>query len=375
MSFIYSPAMRGKEGEWSALRLLAPSVQQVIRPRMILPPAKGDAHPPLLADASSLGVLLHARTLLSCWPVERPIEFDIEYVEKALSPSNRQKALRTLFDEARSHGHVVIPVVDLASLARGLGPLYRVLAAGGPLTLRLTAADLADPTTFESVTRQLSELDVEPAQNNLILDFGASDFSDVAITASVIEGAIEDALETATWETITFQGSSYPRQNPASPGDGASVPRNEALAWQAASDTFAGTGESIIFGDYGADHAEVEFGPGGGRADPHLRWADADCWRVERGSGRGKHTTQMRDVANRLRTFGTSPGPGMCRGDDFVDGLVNGTGGCGNPSIWRSMNMTRHITYVARQRATALGISIAVPRTRKSPTQPSFVFT
>jgi hypothetical protein len=194
----------------------------------------------------------------------------------------------------------------------------------------------------------MDALRLEPGECAIIADFYGTDFDHPATLAGVIESAIEWLEEAGGWHSIIFQGSSYPETNPADPGSSAVVPRNEWRAWRTAVHFDKDTDARLVFGDYAADCAKINFGKSRGKPICHYRYATPKDWFVIRGETEGSNERIMREVCQRLVESGHFAGRGFSMADDYIYRTSKGHAGPGAPARWREVNTTHHITRVVR---------------------------
>lgn len=204
-----------------------------------------------------------------------------------------------------------------------------------------------------------SLLGLNAADCAVVADFAGAELSNFKIAAPIISGALETLQEIGAWRHIIFQGTHYPEVNPAKDGTAEIWPRNEWLAWREAVKFDPTTAEYMIFGDYAADCAKMEFGAGGGRAIRHIRYATPGAWRVQRAAKEGKDVQRMHGVYKGIVDSGDFAGEGFSSADSFIaNGAKDPTAGPGNSTTWRQLNTTHHIAQVVSDISKVRGISI-----------------
>jgi hypothetical protein len=103
----------------------------------------------------------------------------------------------------------------------------------------------------------------------------------------------------------------------------------------------------MIFGDYAADCSKIEFGDGGRRPIPHLRYTTSEDWRVQRGTRTGTNRDCMHAVYSEIVASRDFSGTGFSAADRYIaDAAGNKTAPHGNAKVWRQLNTTHHITQV-----------------------------
>jgi hypothetical protein len=114
------------------------------------------------------------------------------------------------------------------------------------------------------------------------------------------------------------------------------------------------------FGDYAVahpDHNEVD--PRTMRMSPNLRYATDTGWIAAKGRYATKTPTtrkaaqgvSIHDLCKRLVRRPEFYKAGYSWGDDFIDARSRGAGGPGNPTTWRLVGTSHHITLAGEQAA------------------------
>ncbi len=343
----YVPALRIKTGELIGLRDLAPDVAARVLPRMIVPPLgeRDDALQAQLIEAE--GSPNVADALAAHWP-GRPVLVDSTYLIPDLGIETIGCWLPEMFARARRAGVLAVPLVSLPDLTSDSRDAFRAACATGPVGLAVAVAadDLVGRDALVPLLRHLQAMRLTPSDCSIIADFSGSDFTDPDIVAPIIEGALELLQEVGTWERVIFQGTNYPSRNLAEPGGTHRVLRNEWRAWRKAVAFASTTAEHMLFGDYAADCATMNFGGGGRRAIRHYRYTTPSAWIIERSADDGKDAVAMREVCRRLVEGGDFAGRSFSAGDEFIFLTACGEAGPGTATRWRAVNTTHHITRV-----------------------------
>jgi hypothetical protein len=282
-------------------------------------------------------------------------------------------AQRDAFDLAKFlgdttvYGCSIIPVCELrtSELRRSVISSHWQSSNNG-VALRLTLNDLSDPKLGTAIQTLLLKMVLKPQQCVLVLDLSDADLSDVDAFAAFQAEWILRTQEFGLWRRTVSSATNYPEANPAPENGQIKIARSEWLAWNQALSLDPRIGKLAIFGDFGADNANIDFG-GAGRALKHIRYATRDEWLVVRG---GRLTPfcdgSIQDVARRIILSGVFAGELFSAGDEFIAACANGLGGKGNPTTWRAANMNHHMTRVTQDIADNLEITIPAVLRRKS---------
>jgi len=359
---IYVPSLRMKKGELEGLRILKGDVADCIIPLLIVPPLKErdsgsqEALFPLSEEIPDVGGILS-----KYWP-RRLTFIDPRALFKEYGIEKAVNWLPDIFKRARNLDVLAIPAASLIDLEKvGVSAFRDSLPENYALKfgLRIQSGDMTDPNLNERVQSVLSKMGLSPAECSAIADFSDADLSDHSFVAPIIRAALEQLQDVGQWQFIVFQGTHYPESNPAKPGQTISHPRNEWLAWKEAVKFDPSTAEHMIFGDFAADSAKMDFGGQGGRPIPHCRYTTDSHWLVVRGSETGSTHEIMKDVFKRVVDSGKFSGPSFSEADAYIDKVArSNSDSAGNASTWRQVNTTHHITHVVADIAKVRGIPI-----------------
>jgi hypothetical protein len=346
---LYVPTLRMKTGELQGLLHLAEDIKEPTIPHLIIPPLpeRDDEVQAVLMDTESVpGAGL---VLAKYWAGRRAL-LDVRYLFQDFGEAEAGKWLPKTFELARRMRIEAIPVASVTDLNGARTQPFKDTFAEGALRLALCipAEDLVDSTAGDQIKLALERVGVAPEHTAVLVDFTQADFSQPELAADVIEGALHDLEEIARWRAIVFQGTNYPEVNPAAHGSDDLVPRNEWAAWVQAVQFGKETEDHLVFGDYAADCARMNFGKSGGRAIRHYRYTTPSHWFVVRGTEAGKDAAVMQEVSRRIIGSPHFAGRSFSSADNFIFQSAYGFGGPGNSTTWRQINTTHHITRVVR---------------------------
>lgn len=360
---LYSPTLRLKTGELNGIKNLREVIKDAIRPQFIIPPsAERDLSHPELFDGLSCQQNLGS-ALAPFWR-GRCALLNPKYIYKEYGEERVAEWLPKLFEGAREANVDAVPVASLPDLeGTRFNGLVRAMDSSKKLQLAiaLKADDLLDSQLATRMAAVLAKLGIASDNCSIQIDFQGSYFDEPDGVAEIIEGAYEDIQAMGTWETIVFQGTSFPDVNPATHGTTVQVPRNEWIAWKKGMSLSPSTPESFVFGDYAADSSKMHFGKGGVAAIRHYRYTTPDCWIVARAAESGNDKSRMQWVANQIIESGLFAGRTFSQADQYIFDTAKGDVGPGNSTTWRQVNTTHHLTRVVHDIALARGIVIDIP--------------
>lgn len=361
--FIYMATLRMKMGELEGLSWLRGDVADCVIPNLIVPPAKertSSSQDSLFAGGTSIPDV--GGVLAKYW-VRRPAFVDPRVLFKEYGTENAVNWLPALFSRARNLSVIAIPVASLVTLETvGVAAFKAAISRDDNLKfgLSILSGDMTDPNVGARVHAVLAGLGVKPSECAVIADFTDADLSEPAFVAPIIRGALEHLQGLGQWQMIVFRGTHYPEKNPAKPGETSIQPRNEWHAWTEAVKFDPSTAQQMVFGDFAADSAKIDFKAGRAQAIRHCRYTTASDWLVTRGDSEGSDYKVMKDVFVRIVDSGKFSGATFSNADAYIyDVARNNSPKAGNATTWRQVNTTHHITRVVADIATVRRIPIS----------------
>lgn len=361
--FIYMTTLRMKMGELEGLSWLRSDVADCVIPNLIVPPAKersSSSQESLFAEGKSIPDV--GGVLAKYW-VHRPAFVDPRVLFKEYGTANAMNWLPAIFSRARNLSVIAIPVASLVTLEKvGVTAFKAAISHGDSLKfgLSIPSGEMTDPELGTRMQAVLMGLNVQPAECAVIADFTDADLSEPSFVAPIVRGALEQLQDIGKWQMIVFQGTHYPEKNPAKPGKTFVQPRNEWHAWTEAVKFDPSTAQQMVFGDFAADSAKIDFKSGRAQAIRHCRYTTASDWLVTRGEGEGSDYEVMKDVFERIVDSGQFSGETFSHADAYIyDVARNNSPKAGNATTWRQLNTTHHITRVVADIATVRKIPIS----------------
>ncbi|MEU6114635.1 beta family protein [Streptomyces sp. NPDC047117] len=268
----YVPILKGKKGEFLALKHASAEVRSRIRPVMELVPHPG------------------ARDLLTIF-----CDQAVESVPKGMvltvdcgalpMPSARQSNVSggpmTRVGESLGQGQVAMcPVFRITDTGEQLDEVAAVMAwheQGG--CLRIPSADLSrDLADGERFRELLAALQAEPGEIDLVIDAGSVRSED---RRHALAGEITQALEWLAewpWRRVCVAAGAFPVNLTGFPrGRATPVKREDALLWEQVAETW--NGGALDFADYGVTHPRMPV-QSRGAPHPNLRYTVDTDWQV-----------------------------------------------------------------------------------------------
>ena len=371
---MYCPTLRMKAGELAGVRALAEDVADRIIPRFIIPPLnERDDACSLLFEIENVP---NVHSALSRHWVGREALIDATYLIDECGRDTVSAWLPKLFEEARRAQIRAIPMALLRDIGLDEAAAFRssvVRTDGIDFAICVPSGEMVGDGFVGTVKTALERLKLSPSQCAVIADFHDADFSVPEYVAPIIDGSLELLQEIGQWQSIIFQGTNYPDKNPAQIGEHVLWPRNEWKAWRLAVKFSPDTAEHMMFGDYAADCAKMNFGDSRAPAIRHYRYAIEDAWLIERGKKSGKDKQIMQQVCQNIVDSGHFAGAGFSLADAFILASSKDNGRPGNSTTWRQVNTTHHITRVVADMARVRGVPIT-ERAQEPEFEQSYLF-
>lgn len=350
---LYTPVLKGRHGELTALGLIQPATWQHLLPLLEIVPGPEDeagARQPVRSEIQ--------RTVrkLQPWAGQRLL-LDVGLLASDTALRGGFGAIDIAISEAFDLGVRATPVLRLDD-----GPLARRDAAAAHanlrtgVALRLVGDDLDQDTEDidDALTAMLAELGIHPSETDLVLDLGGVR-GDVAvrggerIAADVLRG-IHAAEE---WRNVIVASGAFPPNlAEVQPWVIGGFARYDAALYDRLQQRRR-LPRSPVFGDYAVTNPE--YITGNFRSSPNLRYAVADRWLVLKGTRsdpRGHE--QFYDLCDMVAAHSDFVGADLGKADARIASPRANGQGPGNASTWRTIGTAHHLDYVVR-RLTTLG--------------------
>jgi hypothetical protein len=357
----YSATLRGKAGEFLACRHLDDAIKDRLLPTFVLPPLTA----PENSGQTLEGVMaLQMSKIFAHWR-SRPCLLDLRFLKFDPDGGIDANRISQLLETARNCGCHVIPIIDLTNEFHRVSAIgaHSIIAASGA-ALRVTLADL-NQELKQLLDTQVANLGTPSSDCLLVLDFSGADLSESGEFATFANEWLLRLRGFGMWPRIVFESTNYPLKNPAPANGAISVTRAEWSTWKRVLDLDPNVRDFVLFGDFGADHADIDF-EADGRAITHLRYTTGPNWLIVRGD---KKRETIRSVAERIVKSGSFSGEMFSWGDEFVATRAAGLAGIGSPTIWRAVNMNHHMTHVTNDLGTLYGRPVSRSGQRRQPVQ------
>ncbi|WP_338664444.1 beta family protein [Pararoseomonas sp. SCSIO 73927] len=367
-SYWYYPALRAKAGEFDGLNALSRDIADRIRPRFLIPPPKEIDSTLGRAPRKDEIIGGIGNRIARSW-AGREALVDPRYLLEDFGDAEIDSWLPRIFEIGSRVGAKMTPVfaVDKVDSLRLSAFKSAIAASGSDVQVALRIPYDFDNQLIARSRLAISDLGLEPSRCVALIDLcGATlDLQDAVV--GFVQDRFSDLQDAAPWRQIIFQASNFPETNPAKKSEIALVRRAEWEIWKKVASPKEGLSSGLIFGDYGADYADLKLGNNRARPIRHHRYTTSAGWYVVREDDINDTSEAMTAVCDRIVKSGHFAGRGFSEADAQIFRQAHRTSkGPGRSSDWRAVNTTHHITHVVRELGKLNGVDLPFGRTDAS---------
>lgn len=356
----YVPILKGKAGEYGALRDLDPDVKEHLTPLLEVPSIPWDYENERPSKTVDEHVSSVVPNIEKHWGTERVMFLDLLWIPSSEFMADRTHPLSYVFNRARATGLRLVPVTGL-SRDRNYQQAVReaVTQDHGGLCIRLESPDFEElldiDTTLESF---LNSFGVGPGDTDLIIDFKEITANQTSPLTIAIISILKSLPYIESWRSITLAASAFPLNlSNLSASSVTPVPRAEWTIWEALARRKEKLPRMPTFSDYAISHPDmIEIDPRMMRMSAQLRYTTRTDWLIFKGKNvRDYGYEQFGDICREASARPEFSGESFSKGDAFIANCGDGYGGPGNATTWRRIGTNHHLTMVVRQIASLVG--------------------
>lgn len=356
----YVPILKGRDGEYGALRMLTSTVKQAISPVVEVPPIEWNFAEGEPAKTLDQHVSKVCAKIERSWGHERPLWVDLLWVANQRMDDGGHP-MEYIFRDARDKHLLLIPIVGMLrddEYIEACGATVRRDRRG--LCLRLQREDFVEfPDLSGAVSTLLRRLSAVPADADLILDLRDLGQSGSVDASSVLD-LIQRVPDIQDWRSFTLAGTSFPANlTGLPPSDASQIPRGEWMLRCNLRQQKRSLRRVPGFGDYGVSSPEPsEVDPRIMRPSASVRYTTAESWIVLKGKNLRDHGYEQfhhlcRDLIKRPEYCGGK----FSWGDGYIYDCACEREGTGNLTTWRKVGTSHHLAFVTGQLANEPGSS------------------
>jgi hypothetical protein len=357
----YVPILKGKQGEYHALRELVANVKKCLTPLIEVPAIPWDydeEQPDKSLDAHLVGV---PAKMQECWGTGDPFFLDVSLCSDGASTADGLHPAAHLLGKCRELSLRAVPVIGLGQPQDYVSAVANAVEQDDRgVCIRLGSDDLEDTDDLNGgLTQLMDDLDVSPSEADLIVDLGAIPPSSPNLRL-LVRQLMQDLPMASDWRSLVLAATAFP----ANPSDlidvdtTGEVPRTEWSVWNWLLARRASIPRMPTFGDYAIAHTELtEVDPRLMQMAASIRYTTNEDWVIVRGRSIKKlGWDQTRTLCQRLHCLPQYCGPTFSWGDGYIEARAQGNVGPGNAATWKKVGTNHHLTFVTNQIANLAGL-------------------
>ena len=350
---MYTPVLKARMGELTALGWTQPVTRQHLLPLLQIEPGTTDEDYGRPVGKKAID---KAMARLRPWAGQELL-LDVGLLDTEVALEDGAGIIGYAVSEALDHGMPATPVLRLDDgprARRDARAAHAHLRTG--VAIRLSEADMdQDPEDLgDALNSALRDLTVQPSDVDLVLDLGCV-IGDLAVRtfSRLVPEVLRDLPAADEWRHVIVAAGAFP----ADLSDIGAWEVGELPRWDAALfDRVQGRRRlpcELVFGDYAVTNpvaASAAY-----RSAPNLRYAVADRWLFLKGrlnDPRGHD--QFYEVCERIAEHPEFVGAALGTADARIASPRANGNGPGNATTWRAIGTAHHLDYVV-QRLTTLG--------------------
>lgn len=369
----YVPILKGKAGEYGALRDLDADVKERLTPLIEVPSIPWDyenERPSKTVDDHVSGV---TPNIEKHWGTERTIFLDLLWIPASEVMADKSHPLTYVFNGARAAGLRLVPVTGLSRDRNYQQAVRETIARDRRgLCIRLESPDFEELLDIDATLDAfLNSFGVGPDDTDLIIDFKEITAGQTSPLTIAIISILKSLPYIRSWRSVTLAASAFPL-NLLNPNASRPYPlplsnpnlltvtpvlRAEWAIWESLAKKREKLPRMPTFGDYGISHPDmVEIDPRMMRMSAQLRYTTEAEWLIFKGRNvRDYGYEQFSDICRVVASLPEFSSEAFSKGDAFIANCGEGYGGPGNATTWRRIGTNHHMTMAVRQIASLVG--------------------
>lgn len=350
----YVPILKGKEGEFSALKVTSAASRALMTPVIeltdfVLPRLTEDQLKkrkkalPTFEDH----IKKEIKNIIDSWDKAVPIFIDLHLIPVADLYRIPGGYPRMIFAELIAAGMRPIPAIYSDADSRLFDDykfVHRSYQTG--ISIRLRPIEMISKEFLEKTQ---ATLELSPDAVDLILDYEsiiAENLDTLVTSAEIFINRI--LYEANKWRTLTVASGAFPVDLsdylPLTQND---LPRKDWLFWEKLSASTLQRKPS--FGDYSIAHPVLSTMDRIPDVSASIRYTAEKIWKIMRGQGTNKRGwEQIRERCRELIRLPIYDGSAFCWADKFIDDCAKAHGGTGGAKEWRKVGNNRHFEKTCR---------------------------
>jgi Beta protein len=356
MRMYYCPVLKGKEGEFRAVKNLSPNMRNAIFPIFEIPPSESqfgdEIGVPIGRKRTPKEQIDHfVHGVSKCLASSAQFGVDLRFVDSASSIEGQTTA-GYFFKTCIGLGLSPVPVVAFSHDSDINEDLVEVLQSFKGLVVRVDRTLCGFPTAIETRLESLLQTArIANADIKIVLDFGDITRGDVQEIVEHCKAIQQECSFVDEVDCVVYTATSMPES--VTLGMKAfevdSVPRIEWEAWtQISKETGFGYGDYGVSnsGYFDADFREISLAG-------KVRYTSDRDWLIVKGKKLENYGKQFHELARIVCSHSCFKRTDYSWGDKQIVACAKRRIGPGNLTSWLAYTTNHHLTLVSRQLASA----------------------
>jgi hypothetical protein len=349
----YVPILKGKDGEYGALKELSPSTKSKLTPLVEIISVPWDFEKEVPKESIDTHLEDVCGKILASWGTNHPLYIDPYWIDESERMKDSSHPLTYVFDDGRKKGVLGVPVTGLSRDSAYQAAVKDIIANDKRgVCVRLDNDDFKELFDLSSnLDSLLTLLATSKAEADLLLDFRSIGVNQTASVVLAAQSIISLLTNINDWRNFILAGSGFPVEMPG-PSTLTLAPRTEWAVWQLLAKHHKRLSRLPTFGDYGINHPDLidDIDPKLLRLSAAIRYTTETDWLLLKGKWLRKHGFgQFHDLAKTLLTRPEYKGASHCWGDEFISLCAGRTKKPGSLTTWRNVGTNHHLTLVVEQ--------------------------
>lgn len=343
---IYMPILKGKKGEFDALKTLNEEIKSVILPLIEVPAIAWDFVNEKEASSIEKQISSTVKSIKASWETKNEILIDTYYLEEDFG--NGEKTLNVVMNELVDEGYTPIPVLNIYAS----DDLLKSLIFQDNICIRISFAEqeLFDVNDEIERIKKISKTDFSDIILLLDMNYIAPESSLIGqISSKALINSIHDIDK---FKDFYFSATSFPiNLSGCKTNSVTEIERIEIIIHDYFKSDNSKVNRVPKFSDYCISNPDIQ------EMDPRLmtigasvRYTGEKHWYIFKAASIKKHgSEQYYNLCADIVVSKIYSGKNYSWGDSQIYSKSKREGGPGNPTVWRQIGTNHHITLVVNQ--------------------------
>lgn len=343
---IYMPILKGKKGEFDALKMLTEDVQSVILPLIEVPAIPWDFVNEKEASSIDKQISSTVKSITSSWDPQNEILIDTNSLDENFDAT--RKTINVLTEALIEEGYLPIPVIHINATDEVLSSLiYQDFVC-----IRISFEDQEAFDINDEIDRIKKVLNSDLSDIILLLDMNYLSPENGLMGQMSSKALVNSIQNIDNFKDFYFAATSFPiNLSGCKTNSVTKIERIEVLIHEYFRTNGSKLNRMPKFSDYCISNPDVlEMDPRLMTIGASVRYTGENHWYIFKGSSIKKHgSEQYYKLCADIVASQVYSGEVFSWGDEQIHNKSTRNGGPGNPTIWRQIGTNHHITLVVDQ--------------------------